>query len=140
MMITVAEFTPEDVLPFAEVSQKGFESDRFYAGMRVSMTSLRYRVFQKSLACEKCGIVGNVMRLQYNNADKARAEDRAHFNLYCVREGEEDVLMTKDHILPRSKGGKDVISNLRTYCSPCNWERGDGVVGHPPRKSDRKKS
>ena len=135
MLIKVADFTPEDVLPFIILNpRKGDVKDRVYAGYRVSMESLRYHVFAKSLACENCGIVGNVMRLEYNDTDKNRTPDRAHFNLYCVREGQEDVMMTKDHILPKSKGGKDNLDNLRNYCSPCNWERGDGRPGGNPSK------
>lgn len=141
MLVHVADFTPEEVLPFIiPKPMKGQVKDRVYAGFRVAMDSLRYQVFAKSLACEKCGIVGNVMRLQYNDADKMRSPDRAHFNLYCVREGQEDVLMTKDHIVPSSLGGNDRISNLRNYCGPCNWERGNGKVNHfgtQPKKGFR---
>mgnify|MGYP001610860199 CR=1 FL=1 len=108
-----------------EGTWKGQEKDRVYAGYRVSMESLRYHVFVKSLACEKCGLTGNVMRLEYNDTDKNRTPDRAHFNLYCVREGQEDVMLTKDHILPKSKDGKDTLRNLRNYCAPCNWEHSD---------------
>ena len=34
--------------------------------------------------------------------------------------------MTKDHITPKAKGGKDHISNMQTMCSTCNWEKKDG--------------
>lgn len=130
MLVKVADFRPEDVLPFIVLNPpKGVEKDRVYAGYRVAMDSLRYHCFAASLACGKCGLTGNVMRLEYNDTDKTRPADRAHFNLYCVREGHEDVMLTKDHIQPKSKGGKDTIGNLRTYCGPCNWERGDGRPG-----------
>ena len=33
--------------------------------------------------------------------------------------------MTKDHILPRSKGGIDDISNYQTMCKPCNEVKGN---------------
>ena len=37
-----------------------------------------------------------------------------------VNENNEEILFTKDHITPRSKGGKNHISNYQTMCSKCN--------------------
>ena len=37
----------------------------------------------------------------------------------------EEILMTKDHILPRSKGGIDDISNYQTMCKLCNEAKGN---------------
>jgi len=37
-----------------------------------------------------------------------------------------EVLMTHDHIVPRSKGGKNHISNVQTMCAPCNSKKGNG--------------
>ena len=33
--------------------------------------------------------------------------------------------MTKDHILPKSRGGKNHISNMQTMCCRCNSKKGD---------------
>jgi len=35
-----------------------------------------------------------------------------HFNLYGYDTEGNEVLLTKDHILPKSKGGTDHLSNL----------------------------
>jgi 5-methylcytosine-specific restriction endonuclease McrA len=36
-------------------------------------------------------------------------------------------LMTIDHILPRSLGGKDNIENLQPMCNSCNAKKGNKV-------------
>ena len=44
--------------------------------------------------------------------------------VYCGTTSVESKLHV-DHILPRSKGGQDVASNLATSCSQCNLEKYD---------------
>lgn len=38
----------------------------------------------------------------------------------CGRQSHDGVLLHVDHILPRSKGGKDALDNLQTLCGECN--------------------
>ncbi len=38
----------------------------------------------------------------------------------CGRKAKDGVTLEVDHILPRSKGGKDEIKNLQTLCKKCN--------------------
>ncbi len=50
---------------------------------------------------------------------------------YCsalveMREGPKQA--TIDHVVPRSKGGLDVLENLRLACHDCNQEKGSGVA------------
>ena len=42
----------------------------------------------------------------------------------CVQCGSTENL-TMDHILPKSKGGKDELKNLQCLCFPCNIKKGD---------------
>jgi hypothetical protein len=83
----------------------------------VRMNSLRYAVFEKSIVCAGCGLEANHFKLQSG----PQAEHRAHYNLYY-----EDDLFTKDHIVPKSKGGSDQLDNLQTMCYPCNHNKDDG--------------
>lgn len=87
-----------------------------FDGDFIKMGSLRYQVFSKGLACAHCGIVG-----KYFYKEKPTENTQSyHFNLYAINDLGEEVLMTKDHIHPKSKGGKDYIDNLITMCSRCN--------------------
>lgn len=50
------------------------------------------------------------------------------FNEYgraCAYCGYEDPVMTVDHILPRSRGGQDLLENLLPACRKCNYSRGN---------------
>lgn len=43
---------------------------------------------------------------------------------YCgerFRDGD----LTRDHVMPTSRGGADVWENCVTACQPCNWEKAD---------------
>ena len=86
-------------------------------GYKVRPISLRYMTFyQKGTNCISCGRKGNYFLLEGDDNSK-----RKHFNLYS----EDNVLMTKDHIIPKSKGGKDVVDNMQTMCIICNERKAD---------------
>lgn len=38
----------------------------------------------------------------------------------CGRGSQDDVILHVDHIIPRSKGGKDTLENYQTLCHECN--------------------
>lgn len=85
--------------------------DLIVDGYKVRPISLRYMTFyQKGITCVCCGRVGSYFKLEAGDTD------RGHFNLYS----EDDILMTKDHIIPKSKGGKNEVSNMQTMCIICN--------------------
>lgn len=112
------EYTLSEVLDYATEEPVS----RVYDGFDVWMDSLRYRVFLQGQQCPVCGIKGTVFILQRDT--RAQESNRAHFNLFARAEDGTLVLMTKDHIHPKSKGGKDTLSNLRTMCFPCNQMKG----------------
>jgi len=41
----------------------------------------------------------------------------------------KNIEMEIDHIIPLSKGGRDVFVNLQTLCRPCNRKKGNRFVG-----------
>ena len=108
-------------------SQRNRETqNRDYDGDPINMASLRYQCFaSKGTRCVKCGLEGSFfVKEKANSKEQAK---RYHFNLYGIKDGNE-VLFTKDHIIPVSKKGRNHLSNLQTMCSPCNNEKGDTLV------------
>jgi len=114
----------DEVLDYiAPITVADQDAIREYDSKKVKMNSERYQVFAKELKCCKCGIEGKFFALE---KDKNQKSKFWHFNLYALDEEGCEVLMTKDHIVPRSIGGEDVLGNFRTMCSKCNNSRGNG--------------
>lgn len=105
-----------------------FEKDKRNAmvkldGDTIKGNSQRYQTFfTKGLKCVYCGIEG-----KYFAKEKDIGSNLYHLNLYAVDENGKEVLMTKDHIVPKSKGGKDDITNYQTMCERCNKEKGNNL-------------
>lgn len=123
-------FGVAEVLGFVPSANSVGGEKREYAGVMVKMGSQRYQVFGKSLACASCGLVGSFFALERDKA-AAKRDGPYHFNLYALRPDGSEVLMTKDHIVPKSKGGKDHLSNYATMCSPCNNKKAAKVPEEP---------
>lgn len=93
-------------------------------GCKFKTTSNRYKVFRKNLSCVKCKIKGSFFALERSIKTDTKIY---HFNLYAIHKGKE-ILMTQDHIIPKSKGGKTTLGNLQTMCFYCNQKKGDNYV------------
>lgn len=106
-----------------------------FDGELVPLISLRYQVFAQSRSCISCGLFGTFFAKERSaKRVKNRKEGDPffvattsswHLNLYALRADGKEILMTKDHIVPRSKGGLDVLPNLQTMCAPCNCAKQD---------------
>lgn len=105
-------------------------------GEQIRMGSARYRLFKENLCCVKCGIEGRYYAVETSaKRDKKnggwialRGPSREpHLNLYAINKQGHEVLMTKDHVIPKSKGGTNTDDNYQTMCSPCNNKKGNKV-------------
>jgi 5-methylcytosine-specific restriction endonuclease McrA len=103
------------IIPRKKKYSRKLDGDPIYFG------SKRLQVFKvHGVKCAKCDIEG-----QYFVKERSEDQQRYHLNLYAIDENGNEVLMTKDHIVPKSKGGTDDLNNLQTMCSYCNNEKGD---------------
>lgn len=101
----------QDVLSQLEKTYHSFD------GNLVKMGSQRYKLFHRDgTECVTCGVKGTHFKLQRSKGSK-----RFHFNLFT----DEGVLMTKDHIIPKSKGGLNTLDNYQVMCTHCNTKKGN---------------
>lgn len=86
----------------------------------VGCQSTRMLTYINSTTCVHCGLVGT-----YFAVEKHHASDKSwHFNLYGVDASGKEVMITSDHIIPKSKGGSNNLPNRQPMCSPCNTAKG----------------
>lgn len=112
---------------FAKVPDIKDRNETFvdFDGDKVSMDSDRYKLFKKSATCVTCGIEGEYFAKERNTSHGPNC--RYHFNLYAKRDDGTEVMLTKDHIVPKSKGGGDKLSNYQTMCWLCNQSKGNKI-------------
>jgi len=139
-------FNLEDVFNF-------LHQDREFNGDIVKLVSQRYHLFAANHKCVRCGIAGlyfakersaKMVKTPIEGTGRHSITYRAlngersswHLNLYALKtlpNGQvKEMLMTKDHILPKARGGQDIMSNYQTMCQTCNGHKADKLVIIPP--------
>jgi len=126
------------VIKYASRYDRGQNINRsveVFHGHEIYMDSSRYRLFQRDHVCCSCGIAGAYYAVERNTKWSRRQKrpliaegQHWHLNLYAVRNGVE-VMMTKDHHIPRSRGGADHDSNYVPMCSTCNKLKSNRLPG-----------
>lgn len=114
------------ILPIHNVFQHvGKKEHTFWIGntaYNIKMKSLRYKVFKtKGIMCVNCGLIATYFAIERS----FKSTGRYHLNLYGRLDNNEEVLFTKDHIIPLSKNGPDTLDNLQTMCVNCNVKKGN---------------
>lgn len=114
----------DEVLPLIVYTPKELSASAFPDAMKmihgdpINVTSLKLQTFKSSgTRCKICGSKG-----VYFAKEKYANEPHFHLNLYCLK-GDVEVLMTKDHIIPVTKGGRDRLNNFQTLCIDCNRKK-----------------
>ncbi|WOX54845.1 MULTISPECIES: HNH endonuclease [unclassified Methanoculleus] len=112
------------VMPFvSDLSERvGNRHHVRFEGVLVNMASDRMRCFLYSgTVCICCGL-----KARYFALERFCEADEYRLNLYGIKNGRE-VMFTKDHIVPKCKGGPSSLENYQTMCEHCNSEKGCGI-------------
>ena len=144
-MLTLCEYSLEFILPKIGLDKPPIR----LCGFNVRANSNRLELFRKSVECVTCKKSGNTFFLQQHRGGipkfklnclidnchfcmfKPQAEINSqvpHLNMFHRTEGGKLILMTKDYIIPKSRGGKDSMDNLQTMCCECNCLKGDKIL------------
>ena len=98
-------------------------------GHKVALMSNRIKSLKFNGAkCAACGIEGIYFAVE-RCEHKLKNERDWHLNIYALTYKLDEVMMTRDHVIPKSKGGSDdyrIIS--QTLCTHCNRRKADKVV------------
>lgn len=90
-------------------------------GHHVDTNTDRYEnLYYHKCKCAKCGAEAQYAALERCN-DK---NGKYHINVYTIQNGRE-IMLTKDHIYPRSLGGYDDLRNYQVLCERCNTKKGN---------------
>ena len=90
-------------------------------GEMIKANSQRLQLFYtKGFRCVVCGTEGIFFIM-------CKAPNEKHYHLELIGQSPDGhlVLMTKDHIVPKSHGGKDELENYQTMCTECNVAKGN---------------
>ncbi len=140
-MIQLACFPYEELLPFMHPrGKKKLTIDTYYGSIKVTIRTPRLVRLARNPKCVQCRRVGKIWILEESNPPKytlncfiedckmcaakhikySAYRPTPHLNLYHINKRGKLLLMTGDHIIPRSAGGPDKLENLQTMCHECN--------------------
>ncbi len=105
-----------------QLTQKIGDQRARIKGLKIKVCSNKFLMFKsKGTSCIACGLEGRFFAVERSNITGS-----LHVNLYARLDNSE-VLMTRDHIIPKSKGGLGGLDNSQPLCFPCNQKKGDSI-------------
>ena len=82
------------------------------SGKKVRLSRTLKTFHHWGVICAKCGLEGVVFQ-------EVKCDKKIHLRLFGIKNGHE-IMMTRDHIIPYSKGGSNNFINMQTMCYICN--------------------
>lgn len=92
--------------------------------VRKRVASIRNNNCDETLSCVRCGIKGTHVVSYRQRGEPVGVK---HRDLFSEQSNGTFVLMTKDHILPVSRGGNNKTANMQLMCGRCNSVKGNVV-------------
>jgi 5-methylcytosine-specific restriction endonuclease McrA len=154
-MITLAEYPVHELMPLIGMGNPPIELVVSGYPYKVKLSGVRLECFKRNAKCVSCRLIGTVFKLQsheykgpklgtncflnecpwcalrgYKTRRRMNEWQKPHLNLFAKDRGGNMILMTKDHIYPKSKGGSDGIENMQTMCVRCNQNKADTIPEH----------
>jgi HNH endonuclease len=125
------KYSPEEILPRVKFPSSLRVPREDLDGDQINFGTLRLQTFcAKGITCRACGLRG----LFFVKEKHRTGERYYHLSLYALKNGQE-VMLTRDHIIPKSRKGKDTLANSQPLCFNCNQEKGNNSL--PEEENDQ---
>lgn len=149
-MIRLATYPAEAIIPLIGTGKSKIKLDVGSVTYTVRVNSPRLECLRRNQTCVWCKRKGTIFVLEAHQIGTPRVTthcfiddcpwcnryhaqpepgkmDAPHLNLYARDRKGTLILMTQDHIYPRSHGGSNKIENLQTMCRCCNSSKGSAL-------------
>lgn len=115
--IIYRQLSIEEVLPHIGKSNHKFWSNSHNRYVEVRCAGIRNLLWLKGTDCVCCNLKGTHFLIE------SAGLWNPHLNLYS-----DKILLTADHITPKSLGGETNLENLQVLCAHCNTMKGNKII------------
>ncbi len=110
--------TAEKCRKCKDLFQRGENHPQFIGGYEVKLKHNRERL-------QKIKILGN-----HTPNEWAELKKKFGYMCLCCKKVEPEIKLTRDHIIPISKGGNDTIENIQPLCLSCNCRKYNNFINY----------
>lgn len=110
-----------EILPFIGEKTKKLIIPNSGKSHSVRLDPKRLLLILNNTKCKCCNLQGTHFWLERNGRDP-------HLNFYGTNSNGHEVMLTADHIIPKSKGGPHELYNMQLLCERCNQKKSDKII------------